>query len=115
MLFIPKWARDLYIRADDMAISWIAVFHFDNKVTLRINSSDLMLSLKPDTNISLKIITIDDIINKSLNLLISGIKVRITSSLSAIGSKILPISVSWLFFRKNNRIYVFLQASRPNK
>ena len=88
----------MYIKEDDIAMNWTAVFHFDSKVTSSINSSDLMLSLKPDTNISLNIIIIDDTINKSLNLLISGIKVKITRSLSAMGSKTLPISVSRLFF-----------------
>ena len=51
----------MYIKEDDIAMNWTAVFHFDNKVTSRINSSDLVLSLKPDTNISLNIIIIDDI------------------------------------------------------
>ena len=83
----------------------MAVFHFDKRVTLRIIFSDLRFSLNPDIKISLKIIKIDDKINKLSKLLISGIKVKITSNLSAIGSKILPISVSSSFFL----------ASQPSK
>ena len=79
----------------------MAVFHFDKRVTLRIIFSELRFSLNPDINISLKIIKIDDRTNKPSKLLISGIKVKITSNLSAIGSKILPISVSLLFFLAN--------------
>ena len=60
MLLIPIWVRDMYIKEDDIAMNWTVVFHFDSKVTSSINSSDLVLSLKPDTNISLNIIIIDD-------------------------------------------------------
>lgn len=79
----------------------MAVFHFDKRVTSRIIFSDLRFSLNPDIKISLKIIKIDDKTNKLSKLLISGIKVKITSNLSAIGSNILPISVSSLFFLAN--------------
>ena len=79
----------------------MAVFHFDKRVTSRIIFSDLRFSLNPDIKISLKIIKIDDKTNKVPKLLISGIKVKITSNLSAIGSNILPISVSSLFFLAN--------------
>ena len=59
-----------------------------------------MISLNPEINISLKIITIDEknIIGFSGNDIIKIISDIITRSLSAIGASIFPVILSWLYF-----------------